>query len=147
MATKTFKAELERNGVKNHGITIGNGQSLAVVPPPMMADTPHTTSPHQLFLASVGACINLVFEIAMEKAHLELIDIKSHITGDYETDEDTARSAFTAVNIDSHVTVPEGVKEARLQKLFEIAVSNCPIGNCLVGSCVKLNEQLTVHYQ
>jgi uncharacterized OsmC-like protein len=147
MGNKTFSAELKRAGVKKHNITIGNNESLDVVPPPAMADNPNTTSPHQLFLASIGACINLVFEIAMEKARLEVIDIKSHVTGDYETDEETAKSAFTAVNIDTHVYVPEGVKEERLQKLFEVAVNNCPIGNCLVGSCVKLNEHLTVHHQ
>ena len=147
MGSKTFTAELKKSGMKKHNITIGNNQTLDVVPPPDLDDNPKTTSPHHLFLASIGACIKLIFEIAIEKAHLELIDIKSEITGDYETDEETARSSFVAVHIDTTVTVPEGVKEKRLKKLFELAVNNCPIGNCLVGSCVKLNEQLTVQYK
>ena len=90
--------------------------------------------------------MNLVFEIALEKARIEFEDLKSNITGVYETDEDTGVSRFSSIEIDTTVKVHNGVKESRLERLFEVASNNCPIGNCLVGSCVKLISNLTVEY-
>ena len=103
--------------------------------------------PSKIFLASIGACINLVFEIAVEKAHLELIDITSEIIGTYETDEESGTSKFTTIEIITNVIAPKSVKKERLQKLFEMSHKNCPIGNCLVGSCVKLVTSLNVTYK
>jgi uncharacterized OsmC-like protein len=113
----------------------------------MLQEQPGSTSPHHLFLASIGACVNLVFEIAIRKAHLEMIEITSDINGHYETDEETGMSRFNTIEINTKVVVPEGVKEERLQKLYDMAHSNCPIGNCLIGSCVKLVTNLEVSYK
>ena len=113
----------------------------------MVREHTETTSPHHLFLASIGSCVNLVFEIALEKARIELIDLSSTITGDYETDEATGKSQFTTINIDTRVKVPKGVSESKLERLFEVAHSNCPIGNCLIGSCIKLVTNLEIVYE
>ncbi len=148
MATSTFTASLEKTKEQQiHSVTIGNNRHVNVCPPPMVMDTTDTTSPHHLFLASIGACVNLVFEIALEKARIELIDLRSSITGEYETDDDTGKSQFTTIIIDTKVTVPEGVPEKRLERLFELSHANCPIGNCLIGSCVKLVTSLDIEYQ
>jgi uncharacterized OsmC-like protein len=132
---------------KVHVITLGGHQSTTVCPPAMLSDLPGSTSPHHLFLASIGACINLVFEIAVRKAHLELTNINSEIKAHYETDDETGMSRFSTIEIMTNITVPEGVKEKRLQKLFDMSHSNCPIGNCLIGSCVKLVTRLDVTYK
>jgi uncharacterized OsmC-like protein len=132
---------------KIHAITLGGHQSTTVCPPPMLTEHPGSTSPHHLFLASIGACINLVFEIALDKSHIKVSSIESEIRGIYETDDDSGMSRFTTIEINTEVTVPEGVKQKRLQKLFEMAHSNCPIGNCLIGSCIKLVTNLTVKYE
>jgi uncharacterized OsmC-like protein len=148
MANSVFTAKLHSTGAeKIHAITLGGHQSTTACPPPMLPDYPGSTSPHHLFLASIGACINLVFEIAIRKAHLEMVDIKSEIRGNYETDEDTGTSRFSTIEIDTEVTVPKGVSEERLQKLFEMSHKNCPIGNCLIGSCIKLVTSLKVTYK
>jgi len=148
MGESIFTAKLHSTGTeKIHTITLGGHQSTTACPPPMLKDHPGSTTPHHLFLASIGACINLVFEIALKSAHIDVIDIQSDIQGHYETDEKTAMSQFTTIEIMTTVTVPKGVKEERLQKLFEVAHTNCPIGNCLIGSCVKLVTDLKVNYQ
>ena len=148
MANSTFHATLGKTeDSKIHSITLGGEQVATVCPPPMLRENPCATSPHHLFLGSIGACVNLVFEIALEKARIQMIDLNSAITGDYETDDETGASRFTAISIDTVVTVPEGTNEKRLQKLFDVAHKNCPIGNCLVGSCVKLLTNLTVQYR
>jgi uncharacterized OsmC-like protein len=90
--------------------------------------------------------VNLVFEIALEKARINFEDLNSEISGVYETDDDTGVSRFTSIEIDTTVKVHNGVKQSRLEHLFEVASNNCPIGNCLVGSCVKLITNLTVEY-
>ena len=147
MATTTFTADLSKTDMlKTHKISLGDHQIASVCPPPMVKDQPDSTSPHQLFLASIGSCVNLVFEIALTKAHIDVIDLKSQIIGEYDTDESTNQSKFTSVMIDTIVTVPEGTSEKRLQRLFDLAHENCPIGNCLIGSCVKLLTHLEVKY-
>ena len=148
MGNSTFHAELGKTTTpKIHSITLGGHQSTTVVPPPMLSDHPGSTSPHHLFLASIGACINLIFEIALEKARVELFELDSNITGNYATDEETATSRFEAIEVTTNVTVPEGTNEAKIQRLFEVAHKNCPIGNCLVGSCVKLITELNIEYK
>jgi len=118
---KMFKAKLERTSVPEiHHITLGGYQSAAVCAPPNLADHPGTTTPHKLFLASIGSCVNIIFEIACGKGRIKVLDLTSDITGTYETNGETH------------------------QRLFEIAVNSCPIGQCLEGSCVKLIENLEV---
>ena len=148
MGNSTFQAELKKTGTpKIHSITLGGHQSTTVCPPPMIGEHPGSTSPHHLFLASIGACVNLVFEIALEKARIDLIDLDSTITGDYETDEETGTSRFESIKVTTNVTLANGVKESRIKKLFDVAHRNCPIGNCLVGSCVKLITELNITYK
>jgi uncharacterized OsmC-like protein len=148
MGESIFTAKLHSTSTeKVHAITLGGHQSTTACPPPMLKDHPGSTSPHHLFLASIGSCVNLVFEIAMRSAHIEPIDIQSDIHGHYETDDKTSMSRFTTIEIFTTVTVANGVKEERLQKLFEVAHTNCPIGNCLVGSCIKLVTDLKVAYK
>jgi len=148
MSSSTFTAHLTSTDVsKIHTITLGGYQTAAVCPPPMAKENPGTTSPHQLFLASIGACVNLVFEIALEKARIECMDIHSEITGDYETDEETGQSRFSIISIDTKVTVPKNASDSKVERLFEIAHENCPIGNCLIGSCVKLVTNLTISHR
>ncbi|MFW9843483.1 MAG: OsmC family protein [Candidatus Thorarchaeota archaeon] len=147
MGNSTFQAKLKKTGTpKIHSITLGGHQSTTVCPPPMLGDHPGSTSPHHLFLASIGACVNLVFEIALEKARVELKDLESVITGDYETDEETGTSRFESIKVTTNVTIANGVKEEKIQRLFEVAHKNCPIGNCLVGSCVKLITELNIKH-
>jgi uncharacterized OsmC-like protein len=147
MPNSVFTAKLHSTGAsKVHAITLGGHQSTTACPPNMLGEHPGSTSPHHLFLASIGACVNLVFEIAMEKAHLQLLNVESDIRGNYETDEQTGMSRFNTIEITTRIKVPKGTKEDRLQKLFEMAHSNCPIGNCLIGSCVKLVTNLEVEY-
>ncbi|MGY5862640.1 MAG: OsmC family protein [Candidatus Thorarchaeota archaeon] len=142
---KQFKATLERTTVPEvHHITLGGYQSAAVCAPPELTKHPGTTTPHQLFLASVGSCVNIIFEIACGKGRIEVLDLTSEITGDYEVDEETQLSAFTAIYINTKVTVSKDVADKKVRRLFEIAVNSCPIGQCLVGSCVKLIENLEI---
>ncbi len=148
MATSTFTSKLHSTGAdKIHAVTLGGYQSITVTPPPMVKDQPGSTSPHHLFLASIGACVNLVFEIALDKAHIEVSGISSEIIGQYETDDDTKMSRFETIEIHTKVIVKNGIKQERLEKLFEMAHSNCPIGNCLIGSCIKLVTNLEVEYE
>jgi len=148
MGNSTFHAELKKTGTaKIHSITLGGHQSTTVCPPPMIAEQPGSTSPHHLFLASIGACVNLVFEIALEKARVEVIDLSSEITGDYDTDETTGTSRFESITVTTNVTLPRGTNEDKIQRLFDVAHKNCPIGNCLVGSCVKLITELNIDYK
>jgi uncharacterized OsmC-like protein len=148
LSNSPFTAHLTATDVaKIHTITLGGYQTAAVCPPPMAKENPGTTSPHQLFLASVAACVNLVFEIALEKARISLIDLHSDISGDYETDEKSGQSRFTTIQIDTKVTVPIGVNDRKLERLFDVAHDNCPIGNCLIGSCVKLVTNLTIAHR
>jgi uncharacterized OsmC-like protein len=148
LTSSTFQAKLDKTKAsKIHSITLGGHGSTTVCPPPMLKDQPGSTSPHHLFLASVGACVNLVFEIALEKARIEVFELNSEITGDYETDEETGVSRFEAITVTTNVVLPEGTNEAKIQRLFEVAHKNCPIGNCLVGSCVKLITDLNIEYR
>lgn len=148
MGNSTFEAKLQKTGTpKIHSITLGGHQSTTVCPPPMIAEQPGSTSPHHLFLASIGACVNLVFEIALEKARVEVFALDSSITGDYETDESTGTSRFESIKVITNVTVSKGTNEDKIQRLFEVAHKNCPIGNCLVGSCVKLITELNINYK
>ncbi|MFX1604314.1 MAG: OsmC family protein [Promethearchaeota archaeon] len=148
MGNSTFTAHLTSTDMpKIHSITLGGYQSTAVCPPPMTKNYPGTTSPHQLFLASIGACVNLVFEIALEKAHIELFDLHSEITGHYETVEESGQSRFTAIEVETKITIPKGVNEKKVLRLYEVAQDNCPIGNCLIGSCVKLVTNLDITYR
>ena len=148
MGNSTFTARLTSTDMpKIHTITLGGYQSTAVCPPPMTKDFPGTTSPHQLFLASVGACVNLIFEIALEKAHIDLIDLHSEIVGHYDTDEESGQSRFNTIEVDTKVSVPKGVNEKKIRRLYEIAHENCPIGNCLIGSCVKLVTNLDITFR
>jgi uncharacterized OsmC-like protein len=148
LPSSTFHAKLDKTTTpKIHSITLGGDQATTVCPPPMLTDQPGSTSPHHLFLASIGACVNLVFEIALEKARIQVFNLNSEITGDYETDEETGASRFEAIKVTTTVTVPEGTNEKKIQRLFDVAHKNCPIGNCLVGSCVKLITDLKIEYQ
>ena len=147
MASTTFTLNLNNTETsKVHSISLGENKTTAICPPPMVKEHTDSTSPHHLFLASIGACVNLVFEIALEKARISFEDLKSEITGVYDTEEETGVSRFTSIEIDTTLKVHNGVKESRLEHLFEMAASNCPIGNCLVGSCVKMVTNLTVEY-
>ena len=71
----------------------------------------------------------------------------SDIIGHYETDDDTQMRCFTTIEINTRLRVHKGIKKERLEKLFEIAHSNCPIENCLIGSCIKLVTNLDVEYE
>ena len=148
MATSTFVAHLTKTEIEEvQTITLGGYQTAAVCPPPVAKKNPGTTSPHQLFLASIGSCVNLVFEIALKKARVDIVDLHSEIHAEYETDEDTGQSKFTTIYIDTAVTVPEGVSEKKINRLFDMAHASCPIGNCLIGSCVKLVTNLSISFQ
>ena len=148
MGNSTFTAHLTSTDIpKIHSITLGGYQSTAVCPPPMIKDFPGTTSPHQLFLASIGACVNLVFEIALEKAHIRLFDLHSEITGHYDTEEESGQSRFSAIEVDTKVKIAKGVNEKKVRRLYEVAHDNCPIGNCLIGSCVKLVTNLDITHR
>ena len=148
MATATFNATLEKTGTPQvHSITLGSNRATAVCPPPKLSEVPEATSPHHLFLASIGSCVNLVFEIALAKARIDVIKLHSEITGDYETDDETGVASFTTIHINTNVTLPEGTSASKAERLFEIAHKNCPIGNCLVGSCVKLITNLNISFQ
>lgn len=148
MANTTFTAQLHNTDKeKVHNITLGGNKTTNICPPPEIDEHEDSSSPHHLFLASVGGCVNLVFEIALRKGHIEFSDIKSDISGEYVTDEDTQRSAFESISIDTTVTVPEDANEKRIKKLFDMAKDNCPIGNCLLGSCVKLVTNVNIEYE
>ncbi len=148
MATTTFVAHLTKTDIDEvQTITLGGYQTTAVCPPPVSKKNPGTTSPHQLFLASIGSCVNLVFEIALKKARVEVFDLHSEIHGEYETDDDTGQSQFTVIYIDTSITVPEGASEKKINRLFDMSHDSCPIGNCLIGSCVKLVTNLKISYQ
>ncbi|MHA1864009.1 MAG: OsmC family protein [Candidatus Thorarchaeota archaeon] len=148
MGNSTFQVKLGRTETsKIQSITLGGHQSTTVCPPPMLGDQPGSTSPHHLFLASVGSCVNLIFEIALEKARVEVFGLSSDISGDYDTDESTGTSKFESIKVTTNVTVPKGTNEKKVQRLFDVAHTNCPIGNCLVGSCVKLITELNITYQ
>ena len=148
MGNSTFQVNLDKTRTsKIQSITLGGHQSTTVCPPPMLGDQPGSTSPHHLFLASIGSCVNLIFEIALGKARIEVFGLDSNISGDYETDESTGVSRFEAIKVTTNVIVPEGTNEKKVRRLFEVAHTNCPIGNCLVGSCVKLITELTIKYQ
>ena len=148
MGNSTFQAKLKKTETpKIHSITLGGHQSSTACPPPMIKDHPGSTSPHHLFLASIGSCINLIFEIALEKARVEVFDLDSDIIGHYVTDDDTATSRFESIEVITNVTLPKGTNEGKIQRLFEVAHKNCPIGNCLVGSCVKLITVLNITYK
>ena len=148
IGNSTFQVKLDKTGTsKIQSITLGGHQSTTVCPPPMLGDQPGSTSPHHLFLASVESCVNLIFEIALEKTRVEVFGLDSEISGDYETDESTGVSRFEAIKVTTNVTVPEGTSEKKIQRLFDVAHTNCPIGNCLVGSCVKLITELNIVYQ
>ncbi len=148
MANSTFTAHLTSTDMaKIHSITLGGYQSTAVCPPPMTKDFPGTTSPHQLFLASIGACVNLVFEIALEKARIKLLDLHSEIVGHYDTDEESGQSRFTVIEVTTKATVTKGVNGRKVRRLYEVAHDNCPIGNCLIGSCVKLVTNLDIAFR
>jgi organic hydroperoxide reductase OsmC/OhrA len=98
MASTVFTSKLHSTSAeKIHSITLGGNQSTTVCPPPMLQEQPGSTSPHHLFLAAIGACVNLVFEIAIRKAHLELIDISSDIKGHYETNDETQMSQLRSL--------------------------------------------------
>ena len=148
MGNSTFQVKLDKTGTSNiQSITLGGHQSTTVCPPPMLGEQPGSTSPHHLFLASIGSCVNLIFEIALGKARIEVFGLDSEISGDYETDESTGVSRFEAITVTTNVTVPEGTNESKVQRLFDVSHKNCPIGNCLVGSCVKLLTELNIKYQ
>jgi uncharacterized OsmC-like protein len=148
MGNSTFSVKLDKTGAaKIHSITLGGHESTTVCPPPMLGEQPGSTSPHHLFLASIGSCVNLIFEIALEKARVEVFELDSDISGDYDTDESTGASRFESITVTTNVTVPKGTNESKIQRLFEVAHKNCPIGNCLVGSCVKLITDLVVEYK
>jgi uncharacterized OsmC-like protein len=148
MGNSTFTAHLTSTDMsKIHSITLGGYQSTAVCPPQMTKDFPGTTSPHQLFLASIGACVNLVFEIALERAHIELFDLHSEIVGHYQTDDESGQSRFIVIEVTTKATIPKGVNEKRVQRLYDVAHDNCPIGNCLIGSCVKLGTNLEIAFR
>ncbi|MBD3405480.1 MAG: hypothetical protein GF411_05010 [Candidatus Lokiarchaeota archaeon] len=148
MGNSTFEIKLSKTQKeKVHQIQLGGEKSTLVCPPPMIGEIDDATSPHHLFLASVGACVNLVFEIALSKARVELYDIQSDIVGEYETIEETNESKFTKIRITTYATVPEGVPESKIQRLYSLAHGNCPIGNCLVGSCVDLETKLEITYK
>ncbi|MHA1613369.1 MAG: OsmC family protein [Candidatus Thorarchaeota archaeon] len=148
MGNSKFLVKLNKTGTSQiQAITLGGHQSTTVCPPPMLGDQPGSTSPHHLFLASIGSCVNLIFEIALGKARIEVFGLDSEISGDYESDESTGISRFEAITVTTNVTVPEGTNEKKIQRLFEVAHTNCPIGNCLVGSCVKLLTDLNIKYQ
>ena len=148
MGNSTFSVKLDKTGAaKIHSITLGGHESITVCPPSMLGEQPGSTSPHHLFLASVGSCVNLIFEIALEKARIEVFGLDSVISGDYETDESTGVSRFEAIKVTTNVIVPEGTNEKKVRRLFDVAHTNCPIGNCLVGSCVKLITDLSIAYQ
>lgn len=145
---KTFTAKLHKTDKeKVHNITLGGDKTTDVCPPPDMDKHDGATSPHHLFLSSIGGCVNLVFDIALQKGHIEFSNITSEISGEYVTDEDTQRSAFESISIDTTVTVPKDANETRIKKLFDMAKDNCPIGNCLIGSCVKLVTNLNIEYE
>ena len=91
--------------------------------------------------------MNLVFEIALEKAHIKLHDLHSEITGHYETDEKSGQSRFTAIEVATKVTLEKGANEKKVMRLYDLAHDNCPIGNCLIGSCVKLVTDLDIAYR
>ncbi len=148
MGNSTFQVNLGKTGTsKIQSITLGGHQSTTVCPPPMLGDQPGSTSPHHLFLASVGSCVNLIFEVALEKARVEVLGLNSDISGDYETDDSTGISRFESIKVNTKVIVPEGTNEKKILRLFDVAHHNCPIGNCLVGSCVKLIAELNVEYK
>ncbi|MBN2229780.1 MAG: OsmC family protein [Candidatus Thorarchaeota archaeon] len=148
MTNSTFHARLDKTETsKIHSITLGGHQSTTVCPPPMLGEQPGSTSPHHLFLASIGACVNLVFEIALEKARVKVFELNSEINGEYITDEETGASRFESVSVETRVVVPEGTNEGKVLRLFDVAHANCPIGNCLVGSCIKLVTNLIIEYR
>lgn len=148
MTNSTYSAKLGKTTTpKIQTITLGGHQSTTVCPPPMLGDHPGSTSPHHLFLASIGSCINLIFEVALEKARIEIFDLDSEIIGHYVTDDDTATSRFESIEVITNVTVPKGTNEHKIERLFEVAHKNCPIGNCLVGSCVKLVTNLKIKFK
>lgn len=148
MTNSTYSAKLGKTTTpKIQTITLGGHQSTTVCPPPMLGDHPGSTSPHHLFLASIGSCINLIFEVALEKARIEIFDLDSEIIGHYVTDDDTATSRFESIEVITNVTVLKGTNEHKIKRLFEVAHKNCPIGNCLVGSCVKLVTDLKIKFK
>lgn len=148
MTNSTYSAKLGKTTTpKIQTITLGGHQSTTVCPPPMLGDHPGSTSPHHLFLASIGSCINLIFEVALEKARVEIFDLDSEIIGHYVTDDDTATSRFESIEVITNVTLPKGTNEHKIERLFEVAHKNCPIGNCLVGSCVKLVTDLKIKFK
>ncbi|MCF2136563.1 MAG: OsmC family protein [Candidatus Thorarchaeota archaeon] len=145
--SKTYKIELGQTGVSSiHQATVGPYHTVTVTPPDMVPEYPGTTSPHHLFLAALGTCINLVFEVALDRGRIDVIDLTSEVEGTYETNDTTRKSYFTEIRVKTRVIVPEEMKEERIRKLFEIALNGCPIGNTLLGSRVKIVPELDIVY-
>lgn len=57
--------------------------------------------------------MNLIFEIALEKARIEVFGLDSVISGDYETDESTGVSRFESITVTTNIIVPEGTNEKK----------------------------------
>jgi uncharacterized OsmC-like protein len=151
MEEKKFTATLHRTTVPEiHSINLGKGgfHGATVCAPPNADSNPGCTTPHQLFIASVGTCVNIIFEMAVAKARIKVLDLTSNIEATYETNEDM-QSYFTDVHVNTTITVPKGTNKDKIQRLFDIATKNCPIGNSLQGAdctCVDLKSTLVVRY-
>ncbi len=125
---------------------LGPDNTVVVTPPDAVGNVSGATCPHNLFLASIGTCINLVFQAALRRGRVPAEDVRSVVTGVYERDESTGRSRFVRVEVRTTVVVSEGISERRVRHLYDLACRNCPIGNTLEGARLALEEHLEIVY-
>jgi len=98
------------------------GHELLVDEPPEYGGADTGPMPTELFLSSLAACFTMAVYHAARKRGIELSDLATSVTGDYEG------LCFSKIHVEVHSNSPREV----LEPLLERAVDYCYVSNTLL---------------
>ena len=146
MANQEFKVTTSsKQGLMVEAET--RGFKVIMDEPDQMGGSNQGMTPVELLLASLGGCISITIAAFSKAAHVELKDVKVHVSGDLDPDgfmgiNKEVRKGFSAVRYE--VEIVTDAPEERVQKLMQMVEDRCPVSDTLKGVGVTGNVRVKV---
>lgn len=145
MANQEFKVTTSLK----QGLTVEaetRGFKVVMDEPEQMGGANQGMTPVELLLASLGGCLSITIAAFSKAAHVELRDVKVHVSGDLDPEgfmgiNKNVRKGFSQIRYDIEVITDS--PEERVQKLMQMVEERCPVSDTLKGVGVEGNIRVT----
>jgi organic hydroperoxide reductase OsmC/OhrA len=140
-----FRNTVYQDSGKPAKTTMSGISEAEIGPPPEYGGNPSSLNPEEMLVASVNACIMLVFSHFAEKYKVEIVSYRSDANGEVEKTKNGLR--FTNVEVRAKVSLGSPESAAKIEEIAQLAEKYCLVSGslaCPVQYYVEVVESMNL---